>query len=230
MGRQRDREDLVDVVIKLEKRIADLETAMRIGNTSIDTGELTVRGGDIVIQNDSGVEVLRIKQGFIPEIQFTPMGGDSNKLTISAWEFGTSGSSVLELASKTGIGQQDGGKVLLYSGNTYLSYQPLVGEEVLIALSSSEPESIWVRGTWLPGYAFDSHQALITDQIDVGSGWSGLIWGYSTVMSGTMVPIITIKNSVPVAWCITAQDNSGGTVSWAGTDPKTVNLWGFRLP
>ena len=69
--------DILEKITELERRLSVLERVPRIGNTSIDTGSLTVKGGDIVIQNAEGIDIIRIFQsgdiGGAPEIRFTPL-------------------------------------------------------------------------------------------------------------------------------------------------------------
>lgn len=52
-----DRESLIEWLVKLEARVKQLESGNRIGNTSIDEGNLIVRGGDIIVQETGSVVV-----------------------------------------------------------------------------------------------------------------------------------------------------------------------------
>lgn len=52
--------DLVAEVADLRRRLLALETNPRIGNTTIDRGTLTVKQGKIVIQNELGIDMIRM--------------------------------------------------------------------------------------------------------------------------------------------------------------------------
>lgn len=55
--------DVLDYIRLLEKRIANLERSQRIGNTSIDRGNVTVRGGAIVAKHPNGTELFHTGSG-----------------------------------------------------------------------------------------------------------------------------------------------------------------------
>lgn len=60
MGREPEApKDLVDRLIRLEKRLAILERSPRLVATSLDAGSLTVVNGFVVVRHPNGTELLR---------------------------------------------------------------------------------------------------------------------------------------------------------------------------
>lgn len=64
MGRNVEHpDDLIGYIKKLERRIENLERSQRIGNTSIDEGNVTVNNGAIVAKHPNAVELFRTGTG-----------------------------------------------------------------------------------------------------------------------------------------------------------------------
>lgn len=51
--------DLVDQIIDLQRRIKNLESAARIGNTSVDSGKIVLNNGALVVKHANGTELFR---------------------------------------------------------------------------------------------------------------------------------------------------------------------------
>src|SRR5688572_32655963 len=82
----RDRPDLLEQIAQLQQRIETLENARRLGNTSLDGGELSIRGGDIVVRSNSGNQVIRMEHSGQPTMRIYPEGVNDFEGRIFGWE------------------------------------------------------------------------------------------------------------------------------------------------
>lgn len=241
-ARYRDEpEDLVNEIIELERRLSALERSPRISHSSIDAGALTIRGGDLIIEDENGVQVLRLfRSGDIggnPEIRFTPLGGSSSHaVSIYAEDI------VLDETPQTigkfevvdlGTLARDGGFMELSQTSAKVGYEDDdSGVEAYIQIGnlSGADGRIRIVGRWLNNFQFDTIDALLTGEFSLGAGFGSLVYSYLFTFASTIVPILGLLNSGgAISWAITAQSTTGFTVAWSGTAAKTVNIWAVRL-
>jgi hypothetical protein len=229
---QRTNPNLFDIIANLEERIRRLETAPRLSSTSIDSGQLVLKGGDIVVQNDDGEVVLRILHGNVPEIRMTPTGGDTDYRAYQySWEHDTMG-TVYQAGIQDATGAQDGGKLLLMQSGSYLSYQPAAGNEVYISLGalSGFDEGLYFRGRWPTNVVVDGTEALAMGSVNIAAGVSSYSHTYGTPFATAPGVVYGLLNSAgAVTHSLTASSTSGFTVAWTGTLAKTLYWWAFRL-
>jgi hypothetical protein len=227
----RQSEDLFEIIKGLKERLDALERSAGAGNTSIDSGELTIRGGNIVVRDADGTPLLSIIGGDQPLILMEPDGGTDFQLQIFGWESVTQGAALqLGVVNLVG-GAQNGGKLLLMRGAAYLSHQPEAG-----------PESFYSAGVYTDGELFmkgkfgnnrvdvDGEAAVVCGSVAVAAGVSSYAHTYSVPSDGTMVPVVQMVNTAgALGGCLTAMSNTGFTFAWTGTLAKTINYWAFRI-
>lgn len=226
----RELPDLLDMVAQLQKRVQVLETARRLGNTSLDGGELSIRGGDIVVRATSGNPVIRLEHSGQPTMRFYPEGVNNFEGRLFGWESGDSG-AVLELNMQQGGNVQDGGKVLLMNKGAVLSYQPNGAPEVFLWLApdAAHQEHIRFRGRWIVGEQFDSQDALVMGIENVGAGFGAASFNFPTAFDTAPFMMYSIFSAVgPVSHNLTAVSASGFTVGWSGTTAKTIYWQAWR--
>lgn len=225
--------DLIERIKRMEKRIADLEKVRRINNTSIDSGELVIRGGDIVVREVDGTKVLEILHGAVPALNMYPIGDGTEeyKLVIFGWESASQGAA-LQLGVEKVNGNQDGGKLLLMRDATYLVKQRDMQNEVFVALGavSDYPEHFWLRGRFMDSVDVDGQDALVVGQLAVSGGAASATFTYAVPKETTMVPMVTMQCATVMEISVTASSTSSFTVDWSNDAPaKTINFWAFRI-
>lgn len=231
MKQQRDTQDLFEIITRLSRRIEALEKSPRLSSASIDNGQLTITGGDIVVKAPDGTEVLVISGGSQPTITMQPDGGTDYKLEQLGWESIGSGAAYQVTVRRAVDDVHDGGKLLLMRGASYLAHQPDGG-----------PESFYSAGTYFDGNLFmkgkfgnnlmdaDGEAATICGSVAVSAGVSSYSHTYGAPSDGTMVAVVQMVNTAgALGGCLTAMSNSGFTFAWTGTLAKTINYWCFRI-
>lgn len=224
------RKDIVELVTDISQRLKRNENALRVGHTSVDDGNFTVRNGDIIFSESDTTESMRLFHGTIPELRMLPLGLDSSHhISMFGFDFGNF-STAVQIGVEKIDNSIDGGKILLWPSGAVFSFQPNVGNEVYIWLNIFE-DNIAVRGSWINQNDIDSRQALSVGSVDVGAGVSSLSWSYATTMASRMAPVIGLVDTAGLvtSWNLTAMSTSGFTVTWTGTLAKTVNFWVFRV-
>jgi hypothetical protein len=237
MRTQRTRRDLVQYVAELEDRITRLETSRRLGNASIDSGELVVSGGDVVVKDSTGKTVLTIKHGSSPQIWMTPTSSslDDYLLAFLGWESSTQGAALqldVNRIEDDGSYTRNGGKLLLMRDAAYLSHQPADGSpEAFFGAGVGGNGLLYAKGKWYTNNNIgDGDAAIICSSVVVGAGVSTFSHTYATPSNGTMIPVVQMLNSAgALGGCLTAQSNSGFTFAWTGTLAKVINFWAFRM-
>lgn len=235
MSRNRQKPfDIVEYVKKLEERVSILERTPRLGNASIDSGQLTVKGGDIVVvEADGTTRVLEIVHGSIPSINMYPIGdgGEDFKLAMFGWESAAQGAALQLSVEKVDTGQA-GGKLLLMNRATYLSLQRDDSPEVFIALGAVEnhPEHYWFKGRFMNGIDVTDSDGLVVGQMDVAGGAASATFTYAFPKLTPMVPVVTLECTTIMQWQVTASSETSFTVDWSNDTPaKKVNFWAFRI-
>lgn len=234
-GRLKGQPDIVEYIKDINGRLKTGEVGLRIGNTAIDSGNLTVKGGTIRIENSEGEKSIAIAPGDTPIIAFYP-GGESDPATAVMFSFVTPEDlAVVELSSGRNDGGffvQDGGKVLLWDDSAILSHQPDGGEESLIWLNVDPnlSEAIFVRGRFGDSAQYDSRQAFYTGRLEASSGFSTWTHTYPTTWDDQILPIITVHlNGSTVQWGLDDYTVSGFTVRFSSTASiKVVNFFNVR--
>lgn len=228
---------LDEVILDLERRVSALERLPNIGNTSIDTGELIVKGGDIIVEDEDGVEVMRITQNGIfgrPEIRFAPLGESTEHILSINGEDGiinglleTIGNfEVVDVASQ----QRDGGFVDIFETGARVGIEQIGGNVAFmeVGLVSGVENTVRYVGRW--SIFSGGTEALSALSTNIGAGFGGATIAYGATYATTAIPIVGLLNSAgALAWCITAQSTSSFTVSWTGTLAKVINHWIVRI-
>lgn len=229
----RDKRDLIDIIADLERRLGLVESARSLGNASVDGGELTIRGGSLVMRNTNNKKVLELEPGFLPVLRFLPANGsfDEYQLSMFGWESDTSGAAV-QLCVQQNDGAQDGGKLLLMRDRVYLSKQPQdpSGVEAYFSIGEFQDEGLRFRGMFWDLGQNDSKDGLIVGKVDIAAGFGAYAHTFSVPFADTPIIVYSLTStSGAVAHSITAQSGSGFTVAWAtGTTAKTVHFACFR--
>lgn len=230
------RQDLFDRIAELESRIKQLEASLQIGFTAIETGELKVRNGNIVVVDTNNVPIMQIT-GFplLPEILFWPAGDtDTHRVRIFALDFNPGGT--IDQAWQVGIeetdGDIDGGKVLLTRNFAILSHQPDAsgGLESYVWVNSNGLEDLAIQGKFY-NKANLSRWAYFTGTTVVGSGFGAVVISYSTPFATAVAPVATLVDTGGAgdAWVISAYSTSSFTLDWAGSDAHDVHFWVARV-
>lgn len=240
MGRYRaEPKDLVDTILDLQRRVASLSNNPRIGNTAIDSGQLTVRNGDIVIEDGGGVDVLHFFRQNIfgrPEIRFNPQGTTSTKVS-SIYSTNESIDGTVQSALKMEILNAstqllDGGFIHAYQTASKMGYSPAAGGSSYIQIGTVNGVTgrIHFKGHFSNQFAQTTSDALYVSTINTGGGFGSQTHTFPVTFIGFMRPIASLLNSGGVvSWNITAFSNSAVTISWSGTASKNTNIWVFRL-
>jgi len=233
----RSTEDLLAMIKELEDKVSKLERNPRIGNTAIDSGGLTVNGGDIIVKDTNGVEIIKIFKSDPPEIRFAPLGDDTTHVaSIFAQEetiFGVDQTAGrFQIRTVPGL-LQDGGGVLLYNNGARLSHvDNATGAEggYEAGIFNSTPGIVRIFGRWLNTFQISSTDAVITGSVTSGVANSVTIT-YTITFATTIVPVLGFLSTAgAVSWSITAQSTSAFTVAWTGAAAaKTINMWNTRL-
>lgn len=240
---------LTDIVEDMHRRLRSGETAPRIGNTSIDDGNLTVRNGDIIVSLSDGTEVLRIVHGDVPEIRYFATGVDSDRMG-AVWgedrtfdlgpSFGTVDTTVMHMGVYDSTVPedhvQDGGEVRLYFDGAQLAYEPNNGDNDLqlnLNLYGRTPpfqDVIYLQGKWDNSFDFADEGAIATGSFDVTAGFGSFTWFYIQPFATKIAPIIgLVAATANFDWCITEMPTDKFSVDWSDTTAKTINYWNPRL-
>jgi hypothetical protein len=224
--------DLTTIVAELMERVDKLETVRRLGTSSVDSGQLVLNGGDLVVKNNAGQIVLRIISGDTPEVRMTPTGGDTNyRATSLAWESETLG-TIWQAGVQDETGEQDGGKLLLMQSGAYLSNQPKVGDEAYLSIGALGDwhDTYYFKGKWPNNVILDGKEAVAMGTVNVAAGVSSTTVTYATPFTGTPIVVYSLLNSAgAVTHSLTASSASAFTVAWSGTLAKTLNWVAFRI-
>jgi hypothetical protein len=230
--------DLVSQIRELAQRISILERTPRIGNTAIDTGQITVKGGDVVVETPEGVDVIRITQSGLngtPEIRLSPLGAASthvNTVTTNRETIDGSLQTVGKFEVVNLDGDIDGGFAHLYETGAKMGWhRDSDGLECFwqVGTIASVVGAIRAVGRWMNGTNI-STEAILPWTFDIGAGFGGTTAPFSPSFTTAVIPIVGLLNSGGVVtWCITAQSSSSVTILWSGTAAKTVNLWVARI-
>jgi hypothetical protein len=231
LRQHREFPDLMKGLTTFNRRLEALETGRRLGNTSLDGGELSIKGGDIVVRNDNNEEVLRIKHGSQPQIDMIPdYGLDGYIARLAAWEaeYGTA----LELGIRKTDGTQDGGKLLLMNFGTYLTKTPADGSaETYFALGifPGWANHFYFRGRWMVGEQRTSEDGIVFGVETVGAGFGAASFNFTHAFDTTPFLQYSIFSAVgPVSHNITVLSNTGFTIGWSGTTAKTIYWQAWR--
>lgn len=233
--RLKGKKDLVEYVADLMGRMSTGESAQRIGATSIEDGNLTVRNGDIIVSETAGNVVFRLLHGSTPEMRFFPIGSsDTHRISFFAKNDDFFGETLFASVETNPGAVVDGGKLILSTSMTILSYQPLAsgGNEAFLWFASDpgNPEAIDIQGKWFNAQQGSALQGIYAGQDTLGGGFGSYTHTYFITFATTPVPIVTLFNSGgTVSWVLTAQSTSSYTVTWSGTTGKTINWWVFRI-
>src|SRR6185503_17779822 len=225
----REQPDLLKMVADLQRRLVALENSRRLGNASIDGGELTVRGGDIVVRNDNNEEVLRIQHGAAPTVTLTPdYGLDAYKASIFAWESEGQGAA-LEMGIRTSADVRDGSKLLLMKDVAYLTHSPNGGEEAFLSISQYAAATLYLRGKWLVGDQREASDAIVFGIESIGAEFGAASVNFTIPFDSTPFFTYSLFSSVgPVSHNIATLSSSSFTISWSGTTAKTIYWQAWR--
>jgi hypothetical protein len=227
---QRDVPSLFDIITRLQERVAVLEKAPRLGSTSIDSGELTLNGGNIVVRDEFGVPILSIIGGDSPMIVMQPNGGTDFKLVQLGWESPTQGAAFQIDVQRLVDSVRDGGKLLLMRDAAYLSHQPDAASEAFWAAGAIGDGFLSMKGRFGDGFVPDSETAVVCGQVAIGAGVSTFTYTYSTPLATAPGVVYGLLNSAgAVTHSLTASSATSFTVAWSGTLAKTLYFWAFRL-
>jgi hypothetical protein len=226
----REVPDLIQLIADLNKRVGTLESANSLGNASIDGGELTVRGGDIVVRNSNDEEVLRIAHGTKPKIVMHPDAGlDDFYSMLFSWESVSQGAAI-QASIYNSSDDQDGGKLLLMRNAAYLSHQPDSAEETYIALSEHDAfnNHISFKGLFLQSRIHgDEPWEMGYDSIGAGFGAISYAFAYPY----DQVPQIIYSISGATAnfnHCVVSPSTTGFTIGWSDALAHTVSWVAIR--
>jgi hypothetical protein len=228
----REMPDLLKQIEELYRRVVSLENGRRLGNTSLDGGELSIKGGDIVVRAPDGAAVTRIEHGNEPRIRFYPNEGvDTLDSQILAWENSGNGGSALQMNIQQPGNIQDGGKLLLMNTAVYLSLQRALQAECYFSIgeSTSYPEHFRFRGRWRVGVQQDSDDAIVFGIESVAAGFSAASFNFAQTFDTAPFLVYSILSAVgPVSHNLTAVSTTGFTVGWSGTTAKTIYWQAWR--
>lgn len=234
MNRNRERLDVLDYIVRLERRIKNLESSNRSGNTSVDSGSFTLTGGRLAVTDTMGNVVFELeREGDIPVIYMHPTFGNPNNERIKI-----SSSSTVDNGPEFRVEIQEsdgtpfGGYLSVSRGGVALSQFSEGGVESGISFSprTERERAIVLKGLFWPNESVDANQATYVGRIDVDAGFSALTVSYDRQMPEAMVPIPSVLSATPVAWGLSSQTDLDFTVSWADTTAKTINYWCFAVP
>lgn len=228
----REMPNLLKQLEELYRRTTALENAKRLGNTSLDGGELGIRGGDVVVRSVDNAPVTRIEHGDEPRIRFYPNEGVADlESQILAWENPGNGGSAVQMNVQQPGNIQDGGKLLLMNTAVYLSLQRYALNECYFSIgeSSSYPEHFRFRGRWRVGDQSNSDDAIVFGILNVGAGFSAASITFAQTFDTTPFMMYSILSAVgPVSHNLTALSTTGFSVGWSGTTAKTIYWQAWR--
>jgi hypothetical protein len=228
----RQMPDLLKQIEELYRRVTAVENAKRLGNSSLDGGELSIKGGDIVVRSEDDTPVTRIEHGDEPRIRFYPNEGVANlESQILAWENPGNGGSAIQMNVQQPGNVQDGGKVLLMNTVVYLSLQRAGLNECYFSIGESSlyPEHFRFRGRWRVGDQSNSDDAIVFGILNVGAGFGAASITFQQTFDTAPFVTYSILSAVgPVSHNLTAVSTTGFTVGWSGTTAKTIYWQAWR--
>lgn len=227
-------------ITQMERRLSALERSPRASATGIDSGQLTINGGDIVIQDASGVEVVRITQGAgtQPGIKFSPEGAASTHVakmySVDSSEIDATLQTIMKTEIRTDPGDVlDGGFVHIYQyGIRAGFFNDSTGETSYweAGFINGVDATLHIVGRWLDNFQVDTTEAIYPGSFGVSAGFSSWTLTYAASFATQVAPIIGLLNSAgALSWNLTAQSASSFTVAWTGALAKTINMWNIRL-
>ena len=226
----RDKRDLVELIAALERRVSTLESSRRIGATSLDGGELTIRSGDIVVRNDNDKEVTRIMHGNIPIMRYRPANTASDDFQLVTFGWESDDGAAYQACVQTADGAQDGGKLLLMREAVYLSKQmddPGVNE-VYLSMGQYSAEEIRLQGVF-SSVQRDELEAVVTFRVDVTAGFGAYLHTFDFPYDTVPIVMYSLFNSAgAVTHSLTALSTTGFTISWSGTLAKVLFFSVYR--
>lgn len=229
------KKSLTEHLQDLIGRVAASETSTRIGHTSVEDGDLTIRNGDLIVSESSGSIVLRLLHGTSPEIRMWPLGeSDTHRIAFLGYNGAVEAQSLAIFIETSPDAVIDGGKVLLAKNYAVFSHQPDAsgGQETYIWLNGDPAmtESFIFRGRFRDQNQYDTHQALYMGSFVASSGFSTWTHTYAASFDTTFIPLVTVLHSgSTIQWVLDAFSTSSFTVRFSSTaNDKTVNFWGFR--
>jgi hypothetical protein len=231
MKQVRDKPDLFEIIKDLQERISSLERSPRLGTSSVDSGELTITNGNIVVRDSEGTPILSIIGGDVPVIEMQPNGGTDYKIIQSGWESSSQGAACqISIAQLVGD-VQDGGKLLLMRDAAYLSHQPNGAAESFYGAGVYGAENLFMKGRFGNNLMdADGLAAIVCGYINVSAGVSSYSHTYPITSAADMIPVVSMTNSAgALAGCLTSYSNSGFVFAWSGTLAKTITFWAFRV-
>jgi hypothetical protein len=224
--------DLLKMIAQLERRVQILETTPRLGNSSVDSGQLTLRNGDLVVVDSNGNETLKIGHGDIPFLRMRPNTVEGGYSAIQfAWESDASGASYqAHIQDHNDI--HDGAKLLLNKDTAYLSHQPVFNSETYIGVGRHGGYSnhFRLRGRWVYNNGFDDQDAIVCGYDNIAAGFGAASFAFPYTFDTIPIVLYSMYNAgTAIASDLSALGTSGFTVSWAsGTTAKTIGWVAFR--
>lgn len=225
--------DLMQMLVDLQQRVGSLETGKRLGNASIDNGELVIKGGDINVRSDAGNLVTKIQHGIYPTVQYFPgdMADPTDRTSIFGWRPG--GNAALQLSVEQIAGDlQRGGKLLLQRDSLYLAVQnsPDGLPEAYLSIGAQGPEIIRFQGKMLSNQQA-ANDAMIFGTSSISAGFGAASFAFTYPFSSTPVVLYSLQSAgTAVAHDLSVIDNTGFTVAWAtGTTAKFITWAAFRV-
>lgn len=230
-------DELIQRIKNLEDTISRMERTPRTSNAAIDSGGLVVNGGDIIIRDNDGNDIIRMFQDDPPEIRFTPLGEDTTHVgSVYAQDEvinGTTQTATYFAIRNTPALAFDGGGLKVFNDGVKLFHiTNSSGEESAFeaGLMNGTQGVLHCTGRWL-----NFIQNSASDGIATGSFTTGAVSSFTithAVAYATIVaPIIGLVSAAgAVSFSLTAQSVSSFTVAWSGgAAVKTINWWGVRL-
>lgn len=229
----RKHDDLIAQIADLQERISYLETSQRLNSSSIDSGQLVLRNGDLVVVDGDGNPTLTLTHGSQPSIIARPSAeAGAYGSRIFSWTAPSTGPS-LEERIEDSNGVRDGGKLLLNKYTSYLSHQPAVGAECYVAVGAHTggyTEHFRFRGRWVTNDGFDNQDGVICGYAEVEAGFGAVSFAFPYEFDKIPIVLYSLYNvGTAVAHDLSALSTTGFTVAWAtGTTAKTIGWVAFR--
>lgn len=224
------------------KRLRALELTVQQLFTSVNTKPPfnKVESGPLVVGKVGTRQITLNPDGAVdPEIWLDPDGSGTNPTRIVA-EAGT-GQAVLKLYSGEAGGTQssltlDAGQVSMESGSGAFAVWGATEARFGYGVTGA---GNWFRfganvcrhfGAWDDFASLSSNAGLLWGSITIGGSGTSASIGYPSFMDTTMGPIVSLRNGggTAMAWCITASDKSGYTVTWASATSVALYQCSFR--
>lgn len=232
-------QSITEIVDELERQITALEQNPRVGNTSIDNGDLVLKGGKIVVASSGNLKVIQIYIdplfASLPVVYLAPKGDLGEKIG-SFRTFDNGSETLAQISILPSVTHTVDGGQYTVSDSQFVSdyvHSGFGAERVYIQMipNGSSGDSTYVfHGAWYEGQ-ITNEDALYVGASAVPNGFSSFTVSYAAIFSSTILPFIGIHD-VPaslVDWCLTSYSTSGFTVEWIGTDAKTIMWWNTRV-